>query len=68
VAQRRTYDVSIAGRLHELADAFAPHVVRTENGHSVVRAVDVDQAALFGVIGRVQAHGLELLEVRIVGS
>jgi hypothetical protein len=62
----RTYDISIAGRLSGLTSAFSPHLVWFEDGASVVRAVDADQAALFGLILQVQSLGLELLEVRIV--
>jgi hypothetical protein len=64
---RRTYDIRIAGRLTELASAYSPHAVDYEDGVSVVRAREVDQAALFGLIHRTQSLGLELLEVRIVG-
>jgi hypothetical protein len=40
--------------------------VRHEAEYSVIRAVRVDQAALYGVIGRIQALGLDLLEIRVV--
>jgi hypothetical protein len=63
---RRTYDIRIAGRLSELSSAFTPHDVSFEEGVSVVRARNIDQAALHGLLHRTQSLGLELLEVRIV--
>jgi len=63
---RRTYDIRIAGRLSELSSAFNPHDVTFEDGVSVVRAQEIDQAALHGLLHRTQSLGLELLEVRIV--
>jgi hypothetical protein len=65
-SSRRTYDISIAGRLTDLASAFSPHAVSYVEGVSVVRASEIDQAALHGLLHRTQSLGLELLEVRIV--
>ena len=62
----RDYEISIAGRLGELASAFAPHPVRENGSLSFVRVEQVDQATLFAVIGLVQELGLELGEVKIV--
>ncbi len=63
----RTYDITIAGRLTELRYAFSPHDVIFAKGVSVVRAREIDQAELHGLLHRTQSLGLELLEVRIVG-
>ena len=63
---RRTYDIRIVGRLSELGPAFSPHQIEFEEGVSVVRARDIDQSALHGLLHRTQSLGLELLEVRIV--
>jgi hypothetical protein len=63
---RRTYDIRIAGRLSELSSAFSPHAVDFEDGVTVVRAREIDQSALHGLLHRTQSLGLELLEVRIV--
>jgi hypothetical protein len=63
---RRTYDISVSGRLTDLASAFSPHAVTYDGGVSVVRAKEIDQAALHGLLHRTQSLGLELLEVRIV--
>ncbi len=62
----RSYDIKIAGRLSELRSAFSPHDVIFDKGASVVRAREIDQAALHGLLHRTQSLGLELLEVRIV--
>jgi hypothetical protein len=40
--------------------------VSFDAGVSVVRAHEIDQAALHGLLHRTQSLGLELLEVRIV--
>lgn len=61
----RTYEISISGNIGTLADGFRPHAVHVVNGLSVVRVEHVDQATLFGLIGRVQEFGLDLREVRI---
>ena len=65
MAAARDYEISIAGRLGELASAFAPHAVRENGPLSFVRLEQVDQATLFAVIALVQELGLELREVRI---
>jgi hypothetical protein len=65
-SSRRTYDITIAGRLTDLASDFSPHAVSFDEGVSVVRAREIDQAALHGLLHRTQSLGLELLEVRIV--
>jgi hypothetical protein len=62
----RTYDISIVGRLEALANAFFPHEIAFQDGVSLVRAREIDQSALYGLLQRTQALGLELLEVRIV--
>jgi hypothetical protein len=40
--------------------------VRHEDERSVIRAAGLDQAALYGIVARIHALGLELLEIRIV--
>jgi hypothetical protein len=66
VSRRRSHEISVAGRLGDLASAFAPHEVCSDGPVSLVRVRDVDQATLFGVIGLVEQLGLELLEVRLI--
>jgi hypothetical protein len=66
VPKRSSYEISISGRLGDLASAFAPYPVLESGALSFVRAVDVDQSTLFGVIALVQELGLELREVRRV--
>lgn len=63
---QRTYDIRITGRLEALRDQFAPHDVAYRAGVTTIRAQDIDQSALFGIVSRLQALGLELLEIRIV--
>ena len=61
----KRYEIRVVGLI---GDELAPYV---ENMTSVVRPVEtvvhgeiVDQAALHGMLDRVQALGLELIEVR----
>jgi hypothetical protein len=42
--------------------------VRHEADYSVIRAEGIDQAGLFGIVERVQALGLDLLEIIIVAD
>jgi hypothetical protein len=41
--------------------------VRHQADYSVIRAAGLDQAGVYGIVERVQALGLDLLEIRIVG-
>jgi hypothetical protein len=66
MATRRSYEITIGGRLQELTSAFAPHEVRANGMYSTISVRDIDQATLFGVIGLVEQLGLELREVRLV--
>lgn len=61
----RTYEITISGNIGTLADGFRPHSVQFVDGVTVIRMEQVDQATLFGLIGRVQEFGLDLREVRI---
>jgi hypothetical protein len=61
----RTYEISISGNIGTLAHGFTPYRVHVANGYTLIRAEYVDQATLFGLIGRVQEFGLDLREVRI---
>ena len=65
VTCRRTYEITVSGRLGELASAFEPHSVRSEGSLSFVHVEHVDQGTLFGLIRLVQDLGLELREVRL---
>ena len=61
----RLYAISIRGRVGPgLLAAFDPMQVSTVPGHTVLRGALEDQAALYGVLERIQSLGLELEEVR----
>lgn len=61
--------IRVAGRLGPTAmSAFPTMACETEGGETVLTGPLEDRSALFGVIGVVEALGLELLEVRLVGA
>ena len=63
------YELSFQGAASpSLAAAFAGAEVTAEHGVTTVRADVVDQAGLQGLIGRIHALGLVLLEVRLVAE
>ena len=58
------YQVRVRGRLSKTTLAAFPELRAQVRGSETVLAGQLpDQAALFGVLGRVEALGLELLEV-----
>jgi hypothetical protein len=63
------YEVHLRGVLSDaMVDAFPELRARRSDHETVLVGALPDQAALHGVIGRIEALGLELLEVRRVGS
>jgi len=63
------YEVSFKGAASEtLAAAFDDAEVTSDHGVTTVHTAVRDQADLQGVLGRVHALGLELLEVRLVAE
>jgi len=61
------YEIRIRGRLSaSLISSFDGLVATVEPIETVLSGPVVDQAALYGVLSRVQALGLELVEVRRV--
>ena len=63
------YELSFKGAASAaLAAAFESTEVTIRHGITTIRAELPDQAALQGVIGRIHALGLELLEVRLVAD
>jgi hypothetical protein len=63
------YELSFKGAASKtLAGAFEGCDVATDRGVTVVRSWVPDQAALQGLLGRVSALGLELLDVRLVAD
>jgi hypothetical protein len=63
------YELSFKGAASEtLAAAFEGCEVATDRGVTVVRSEVADQAALQGLIARINALGLELLDVHLVAE
>jgi hypothetical protein len=61
------YELSFKGAASDtLACAFEGCDVSTDRGVTIVRSEVPDQAALQGLIGRINALGLELLDVHLV--
>ena len=61
------YAIRIKGRLGVTAlSAFPSMVSECTGGDTVLTGVLEDRAALFGVIGHIEALGLDLLEVQCV--
>jgi hypothetical protein len=59
------YEITVRGRLSEtLMTAFAGLEGTLSAGVTVLRGEIADQAALFGVLERVESLGLELVEIR----
>jgi hypothetical protein len=60
-----SYEIRIKGRLRDsLLAAFEGLTATVETGETVLRGQVRDQAALYGLLDRVQSLGLELVEVR----
>jgi hypothetical protein len=61
------YRITISGRLGAIGrEAFAGFDVMSD-GRAIVLAGELDQAALHGVLNRIQALGLELVGVARLG-
>jgi hypothetical protein len=59
------YEITVRGRLSAaLAGAFADLNATPVAANTVIRGDIPDQAALFGVLERIESLGLELLDVR----
>jgi hypothetical protein len=63
------YEIRVRGRLRPAVSAtFDGFEVRLDGVDSVLDGMIPDQAALYGVLDRLAAFGLELIEVRRVPS
>ena len=65
--QTASYEIHIKGRMSEqLISVFEgmDATVQAESVETVLRGPVLDQAALHGLLDRIQALGLELVEVR----
>lgn len=59
------YEIHIKGRVSEqLLAAFEGMDASIQSVETVLRGPLIDQAALYGLLDRIQALGLELIEVR----
>jgi len=60
-----TYQIRVRGRLGQtMRRAFPLMDARTQGEDTLLTGALADQAALHGVLGQIEALGLELLEVR----
>jgi hypothetical protein len=65
LSNRPLYRIRIRGELSErLLTAFPTLEATTAAGETVLTGLLPDQAALYGVLGEIEALGLVLLEVR----
>ena len=61
----RRYEIHLRGQLSDrLLSAFPELRARTRNHETLLTGALPDQSALHGVLARIEALGLELLEVR----
>lgn len=64
---RRSYEIRVRGRVAgDLLAGFEGLDAEVEPAQTVLRGIDLDQAAFHGVLDRVRSLGLELVEVRRV--
>jgi hypothetical protein len=64
-----SYEIRIKGRVGDpVLATFANLKASVRPAETVLRGVIKDQAALHGVIDRIQSLGLELIEIRQVGD
>ncbi len=60
-----SYEIRVKGRLSEaMQEAFEEFDITTEPVETVLHGQVLDQAALHGLLDRIQSLGLELVEVR----
>ena len=63
--QRQNYEIRVRGHLGvTMRRAFPALAVQTRGEDTLLRGCLPDQAAVYGVIARLEALGLELLELR----
>lgn len=63
--QRANYEIRVRGHLGpRMLRAFPALAARTRGKDTVLRGCLPDQAAVYGVIARLEGLGLELLELR----
>jgi hypothetical protein len=63
------YTIRIRGRLGATAlSAFPTMVSELKGGETVLTGLLEDRSAVFGVLGQIEALGLELVELRHIGA
>jgi hypothetical protein len=63
--QQQNYELRVRGHLGaKMLRAFPALAARTQGGDTLLTGCLQDQAAMYGVIARLEALGLELLELR----
>jgi hypothetical protein len=63
--QRQNYEIRVRGHLGPMMlRAFPALAAQTRGADTLLRGCLPDQAAVYGVIARLEALGLELLELR----
>jgi hypothetical protein len=61
---RRRYSITVAGRVSDsVAAAFEPLDVVRVDGHTTIAGEALDQAALHGVLRKVELYALDLLTI-----
>ena len=64
-SQSGDYEIHIKGRVNEsFYCAFEGLTMTVQPAETVLHGAHLDQAALYGILDRIQALGLELVEVR----
>jgi hypothetical protein len=65
--QQRNYEIRVRGHLGAaMLRAFPALAARTRGEDTLLRGCLQDQAAVYGVIAKLEALGLELLELRLL--
>ena len=63
--QRQHYEIRVRGHLGaKMLRAFPALAAQTRGEDTLLSGCLLDQAAMYGVLGQLEALGLELLEVR----
>lgn len=61
----QTFVITVRGRAGDVVRAaFQQFEIDVDGGTTVLRGALADQAALHGVLQRMQDHGMEIIEVR----
>jgi hypothetical protein len=67
--RRQNYEIRVRGHLgSKMLRAFPALAAQTRGEDTLLRGYLADQAAVYGVIARLEALGLELIELRCLPS